>query len=43
MRTEDLIRELRDACKKAPRGDKLATSHRFEICNARELDGLNFK
>jgi hypothetical protein len=43
LRTEGLIRELRDACKKASSGDKLATSHHFGICNARELDGLNLQ
>lgn len=43
MRTENLVRELRDACARAPSGDKVVTIHLFGIRHASELDGLNLQ
>jgi hypothetical protein len=42
-RRKEFIRELREACARAPSGDKVVTIHLFGIRKARELEGLNLQ
>lgn len=38
---QDLIQDLRMACERAPKGDRVVTIHLFGIRNAGRLKGVN--
>ena len=41
MTNVDLIRALREACERAPKGEKVLAIHLFAIANASHLEGHN--